>query len=618
MSGASIYSLAESHAKQESAAWARFSAPHSMSEFCGGWLAILCGQVDRVVGALVLLGSGEDGQYSPVASWPDASQNLRHLGPAAEDTLKQRRGVVAEAISPQTSTAVTLVGYPVEVDGLLRGVVVLEIRPRPEAEVQRAMRLLHWGSAWLIAEFRQESLARQQKRAERLGLAQQVVATALQEPALRASALAVANDVATRLGCERVAVAFMQHDQCVVSAISHTATFDPRTDFVRLLAEAMEEVPDLGQPMVHPPLEADAVGGLAHATLSASRGDVAVLSVPLSNDGDVIGVLTLERPREKPFDAEELELCETAGQLLGPIFAMKQREALGPLKRSALGLRKAGTLLFGPRHPGIKLVALVTVLVAAVLAVTSTTYRVTSKVAIEGAVQRAVVAPYQGYVAESLVRAGETVRQGQVLARLEDRDLKLERARWASEAEQMARRYRQAAAAQDRAGMTIAAAQEDQAMAQLALVEERLARAMLTAPFDGIVVVGDLSQLLGSPVEQGKVLFEVAPLNAYRVILNVDERDIAELSVGQRGELALSGMPYDRLPFTVRNVTPVSTAQDGRNFFRVEAQLDGASARLRPGMEGVGKIEAGERKLLWVWTHSFVEWVELALWRWLS
>lgn len=618
MSGASIYSLAEGHAKQESAAWARFSAPDSMSEFCSGWLAILCGQVDRVAGALVLLGSGEDGQYSPVAVWPDASHNLRHLGSTAQSTLQQRRGVVAESASSQTASAVTLIGYPVEVDGVLRGAVVMEIRPRPEAEVQRALRLLHWGSAWLIAEFRQQSLAQQQMRAERLGLAQQVLATALQESALRASALAVANDLAARLGCERVGIGFLRHDDCIVEAISHTSTFDPRTDFVRLLAEAMEEVPDLGQSLVHPPLNGDAIGGLAHATLAGSRGDVAVLSVALTNDNETIGVLTLERKREKPFDAADLELCETTGQLLGPIFAMKQREALGVLSRSAIAARRGGTMLFGPRHPGLKLVALVSVLAIAALALATTTYRVTSKVAIEGAVQRAMVAPYQGYVAESLVRAGETVRQGQILARLDDRDLRLERARWASESEQMARRYRQAAAAQERAAMTIAAAQEDQARAQLALVEERLARATLTAPFDGIVVVGDLSQLLGSPVEQGKVLFEVAPLDAYRVILNVDERDIAEMAVGQRGELALSGMPYDRLPFTVRNITPISTAQDGRNFFRVEAQLDSASVRLRPGMEGVGKVQVGERKLLWVWTHSLLEWVQLALWRWLT
>jgi hypothetical protein len=38
---------------------------------------------------------------------------------------------------------------------------------------------------------------------------------------------------------------------------------------------------------------------------------------------------------------------------------------------------------------------------------------------------------------------------------------------------------------------------------------------------------------------------------------------------------------------------------------------------LRPGMEGVGKVEVGERKVLWVWTHGLTDWLRLALWRWM-
>ena len=39
--------------------------------------------------------------------------------------------------------------------------------------------------------------------------------------------------------------------------------------------------------------------------------------------------------------------------------------------------------------------------------------------------------------------------------------------------------------------------------------------------------------------------------------------------------------------------------------------------RLRPGMEGVGKIDIDERKLVWIWTHSFTDWVRLWLWSWM-
>ena len=52
-------------------------------------------------------------------------------------------------------------------------------------------------------------------------------------------------------------------------------------------------------------------------------------------------------------------------------------------------------------------------------------------------------------------------------------------------------------------------------------------------------------------------------------------------------------------------------------MFRVEAEVDKSAVDLRPGMEGVGKIVAGERSILWVWTHRFTDWLRLSLWRWL-
>ena len=58
----------------------------------------------------------------------------------------------------------------------------------------------------------------------------------------------------------------------------------------------------------------------------------------------------------------------------------------------------------------------------------------------------------------------------------------------------------------DRAAMRIVGAQLAQAEAQLALVVDRLARTRLVAPYDGVVVSGDLSQRLGSPVQQGEAM----------------------------------------------------------------------------------------------------------------
>jgi hypothetical protein len=124
-----------------------------------------------------------------------------------------------------------------------------------------------------------------------------------------------------------------------------------------------------------------------------------------------------------------------------------------------------------------------------------------------------------------------------------------------------------------------------------------------------------LSQQLGSPLEQGKVLFELAPLDAWRVILKVDERDISHVRVGAAGELVLASLPGQALAFTVRKLTPVAVAEDGRNQFRVEAELGHAAPRLSPNMEGVGKIEAGHASPLWIWTRPLLDWLRLTWWK---
>ena len=443
------------------------------------------------------------------------------------------------------------------------------------------------------------------------------MATALQHTRLEASALAVVNHLAQQLQCDRVSMGLEINGNVQPLAISHTATFDLRSDLVRGLGDAMDEILDLGVPVQHPAASADELGALAHAEVARELNVQALCSVPLMQEGQTVGALVFERNAGPPFDQRTLLLARTAGELLGPLWMLLRERERSWWQRQRDALRALSVGIAGPRYPGAKLLAAVGALLLAVLTFWHVDYRISARTVVEGSQQIAAVAPFDGFVAQALARAGDSVRQGQPLARLDTRDLALESARYSAEREQLLRRYQVAQAVQDRGAMGVITAQIGQAEAQLALVQERLARATLIAPYDGIVVSGDLSQQIGSPVEQGKVLFEVAPAAGYRVILQVDERDIAQVTLGQTGELVLSGLPGQALPLTVRQITPVSTAQDGRNYFRVEAQLDGQAPRLRPGMEGVGKISVGDERLIWVWTHGFTDWLRLALWDWM-
>jgi multidrug efflux pump subunit AcrA (membrane-fusion protein) len=115
-------------------------------------------------------------------------------------------------------------------------------------------------------------------------------------------------------------------------------------------------------------------------------------------------------------------------------------------------------------------------------------------------------------------------------------------------------------------------------------------------------------------VQRGEVLMTLAPDERFRVIIEVDERDIARVRPGQRGRLALAAAPGETLGFHVSRILPVAVASDGRNFFEVEAVFDDEGNSLRPGLRGVAKIGVGQHSLLWIATHRVVEWLHLAVW----
>jgi multidrug resistance efflux pump len=273
--------------------------------------------------------------------------------------------------------------------------------------------------------------------------------------------------------------------------------------------------------------------------------------------------------------------------------------------------------LFGPGQAVRKAAVLTAVLVALLFTFWKEPYRVTADALVEGREQRAVVVAFNGFLREAPARAGDSVREGDLLAALDDRDLVLERLRWATERQRRAFEYEKALGERNRSDLRIAANQIEQADAQIQLVDEQLARARLVAPFDGLVVSGDHSQSIGAAVQRGQVMFEVAPASGHRVMLQVDESQVAEIRPGQGGQLVLAALPGEAFPVEIVRVTPVARAEEGRNVFRVEARPTGDTAALRPGMRGAAKIAIDERRVIWIWTRAFADWARLALWRWL-
>ena len=604
-----------SASKIDAGVWeALFKARHA-DEFCRAWLSIQCGMISGTVAGLLLLDDGE-GHFSTAAAWPDSRRDLAYLTEAAQQALSRHTSFVTHPTAQGAVARTAHIAQPIEWTGRLKGVVVVDVLVA-STDTGAAIRQLQWGVGWLEALLGRQQIEHDSNKLARTNVAIQVLAELHEHGAFRAAALSVANELATRLNCSRVSIGFAHRYNVRVIAISHSAIFNQRTHIVSAIENAMEEAAEQRAAVAVPaaPKTARAIA-LAHEELARHSGAAAVLSVVMTAGGNCSGVILLERDRGDAFDDQTIELLEAVAALVGPALLTKSETdklITGRAVRSAgSGLRA----LFGPRRPAVKIAAVAICATAAYLALAEGDFRISAKAVLEGAVQRAAVAPFDGYIATAPSRAGDIVDAGQVLATLDNRELKLEAARWKSEYDQQSLKYTEAMAKHDRSTALVVSAAMEETYAQLALIEDKVARAAITAPFRGVVVSGDLRQMLGAPVEKGKVLFEIAPLESFRVILQVDERDIAYVSEGQSGVLVLTGLSNQSVPFGIKKVTPVATAAEGRNHFRVEADVHATDVALRPGMEGIGKVGVDRRSLLAIWTRSLLDWIRITVWKW--
>ncbi len=587
--------------------------------FAAAWLALQEQLIGGVLQGVVVLGPPDVGPFAPIAVWPVGKPGSPELVKGIESAISKRTttihgGLLLHREGQQQRQDV--IACPLIIDELICGAVALALEHRgSEREREWAVAQLAWGVGWL------ESLVRRKKLTpvDRLVTVLNLMATSLHYERFPAAATAVATELAGEFLCERVSIGFIKGHHIRLKALSHSASFEKKANLVRALEAAMDEAIDQQATLLAPPEDEAAQKQVIrfHEALIKDQGAGSVCTIPFSGGGELLGAITLERPVGESFDNQTIELCEHAASLLGPVLEIKRRDDRWLIVKMYDSFRSQLRLLLGPRHVGRKVAAFLITSLLLFFSFTEGDYRITGDATLEGAVQRAIAVPMAGYVGIANFRAGDIVKTGDVMFTLDERDLRLERLKWVSQRAQRKREYSEALAEHDRAKTKVLGAQIEQAEAQIALVEEQLKRIQVAAPFDGFVVSGDLSQSLGAPVERGDVLFQIAPLNEYRVILEIDEREVGDIKVGQEGLLALAGMPGEPISIRVKRVTPISNAEEGNNFFRVEASLvEGDLNKLRPGMEGVGKIYVDQRKLIWIWTHKVVHWLRMFFWSW--
>jgi RND family efflux transporter MFP subunit len=599
--------------------WDKLSTARSAEEMAIFWLDLQCRMLDGVARAAVYLCTEQTDSLVAVGFWPeDKGDGPTSLLATAKRAINEQRGVVSGHLaSAPPDSRLCCAAYPFLVNGASVGAVSVEIVDRSEEQLRAFIRQLQWGVAWIELGYQRNCNLRHELTLATTGGALDITALLVETSDYGKATKTLVTELATRLSCELVAVSWISGNQHKVAALSHSAEFGRRMNLVRAMVAAMSEAADQESIVCWPVIPGeDYRVTRAHEELATQLEGACILTIPLLNDDKPVGTLLFQWPTDHALEQPTIDLCDAMAAVVGPILDEKRKNSrlvvvkvwdafIGQLQR-----------LFGPRYLTRKLVLGTALILVMMFSFLESTYRVSSPASIEGRVQRVTVAPFDGYIASQSVRAGDQVKKGDVLAQLDGRDLTLELLRWTATRQQRIAESDKAIAQHDRAQVNIIDAQIEQANARIALLQAQLQRVELVAAFDGIIVAGDLSQSIGAAVKRGEELFRIAPLDAYRIILEVDEADVGEISEGMTGEMKLASLLDDTLPYTIERITPITESLDGRNYFRVEARLEQTNQRLRPGMEGVAKTEAGERLLIWIWTEDTLKWLRLTLWAW--
>lgn len=207
-----------------------------------------------------------------------------------------------------------------------------------------------------------------------------------------------------------------------------------------------------------------------------------------------------------------------------------------------------------------------------------------------------IVARTSGPVTEILTEEGQMVRSGQLMARIDEREPKNQAAiaRVTRDEAQLAFDRTKASRdeglvsqeAYDSALSKLAAAQ-----AQLESAEIQLAYTEIRAPFDAQVVTRDIK--LAQYVTSGTRLFRVSDFTPLLCRVEVPEKDLPRVRVGQTAHIEVEAFPDDRFPASVARLRPTVDPASGTFTVTLEVRAQG---KLRPGMFASVYLETETRE----------------------
>ena len=150
-------------------------------------------------------------------------------------------------------------------------------------------------------------------------------------------------------------------------------------------------------------------------------------------------------------------------------------------------------------------------------------------------------------------------------------------------------------------------------------VQEELALLKVHSPVDGTVTTYKMRDKIGQAVKKGDVIAEVHEMRKVTVEIDIPEKEIAEVQVGQKVLLKARAYPLEKFEARVAAIAPIASEPDPTRpdrTVRVTTELENPKLMLKPEMSGQAKIYCGERRLWEIAARRFVRFFKVDFWSW--
>ncbi len=411
--------------------------------------------------------------------------------------------------------------------------------------------------------------------------------------------ITLAGEAASLLECEQAVVGLCKSDgACYLEAVSGMPGFDRGSEFARTAEAVLEEALLRDEVTAWPSATGDSHATLAHQSLRALTDAACIVSAPLHNaHGEQVGAWAFLLNTSLPEQPLAELFLRGAATPVGVCISDAKQIAGGYVARMTRAVQS--------HYKGWKFKACVAaagVLLAAMLI--PWPYKISCESTVEPVVSRYVAAPFAGPLEKAFVTPGDTVSKGDLLARMDGREIRWELEKIIAEHHRAAKKRDSAMAQSNVAEKQLARLEMDRLEVQMKLLRQRIADLEIRSPVSGVVTTGELDKAEGAPLETGQTLFEIAPLDRMVIEIDVPGEDIAYTRQGQQVALRLDAYPGRVWTAEVSRIHPRSEMRDQKNVFVAEMDIENPDGQLRPGMAGRAKVTGPWMPLGWNLFHK--------------